>query len=105
MSMGTPIPCSPYPQLLAPQLALPASPVTPCPSVHQASHPSVLPTNVTWVGCQGSERHFRGYPCGLWTIFHLLTVQAAQNGPDKGTGLPGGIRGSGRECPAELWLG
>uniref|UniRef100_A0A8C5U968 Sulfhydryl oxidase n=1 Tax=Malurus cyaneus samueli TaxID=2593467 RepID=A0A8C5U968_9PASS len=29
------------------------------------------------------ERHFRGYPCGLWTIFHLLTVQAAQNGPDK----------------------
>ncbi|NXK98698.1 QSOX1 oxidase, partial [Formicarius rufipectus] len=48
-----------------------------------ASNPAVLPTNVTWVGCQGSERHFRGYPCGLWTIFHLLTVQAAQNGPDK----------------------
>ncbi|NXX80577.1 QSOX1 oxidase, partial [Urocolius indicus] len=49
----------------------------------QASHPAVLPTNVTWVGCQGSEPHFRGYPCGLWTIFHLLTVQAAQSGPDK----------------------
>uniref|UniRef100_A0A8C6JRV5 Sulfhydryl oxidase n=1 Tax=Melopsittacus undulatus TaxID=13146 RepID=A0A8C6JRV5_MELUD len=48
-----------------------------------ASHPAVLPTNVTWVGCQGSERQFRGYPCGLWTIFHLLTVQAAQSGPDK----------------------
>ncbi|PKU36229.1 sulfhydryl oxidase 1 [Limosa lapponica baueri] len=48
-----------------------------------ASHPAVLPTNVTWVGCQGSEPHFRGYPCGLWTVFHLLTVQAAQNGPDK----------------------
>ncbi|XP_027514363.1 sulfhydryl oxidase 1 [Corapipo altera] len=48
-----------------------------------ASSPAVLPTNVTWVGCQGSERHFRGYPCGLWTIFHLLTVQAAKNGPDK----------------------
>ncbi|NXX21249.1 QSOX1 oxidase, partial [Podargus strigoides] len=48
-----------------------------------ASHPAVLPTNVTWVGCQGSERHFRGYPCGLWTIFHLLTVQAAKSGPDK----------------------
>ncbi|NXO47012.1 QSOX1 oxidase, partial [Aramus guarauna] len=48
-----------------------------------ASHPAVLPTNVTWVGCQGSEPHFRGYPCGLWTIFHLLTVQAAQSGPDK----------------------
>ncbi|KFU87366.1 Sulfhydryl oxidase 1, partial [Chaetura pelagica] len=48
-----------------------------------ASNPAVLPTNVTWVGCQGSEPHFRGYPCGLWTIFHLLTVQAAQSGPDK----------------------
>ncbi|XP_057283258.1 sulfhydryl oxidase 1 [Pezoporus wallicus] len=48
-----------------------------------ASHPAWLPTNVTWVGCQGSERQFRGYPCGLWTIFHLLTVQAAQSGPDK----------------------
>ncbi|NXT24663.1 QSOX1 oxidase, partial [Syrrhaptes paradoxus] len=48
-----------------------------------ASHPAVLPTNVTWVGCQGSEPQFRGYPCGLWTIFHLLTVQAAQSGPNK----------------------
>ncbi|XP_074454513.1 sulfhydryl oxidase 1 [Larus michahellis] len=48
-----------------------------------ASHPAVLPTNVTWVGCQGTEPHFRGYPCGLWTVFHLLTVQAAQSGPNK----------------------
>ncbi|OPJ76867.1 centrosome-associated protein 350 isoform F [Patagioenas fasciata monilis] len=48
-----------------------------------ASHPAVLPTNMTWVGCQGSEPQFRGYPCGLWTLFHLLTVQAAQSGPDK----------------------
>ncbi|KAI6064185.1 Sulfhydryl oxidase 1 [Aix galericulata] len=48
-----------------------------------ANPPAVLPTNVTWVGCRGSEPHFRGYPCGLWTVFHLLTVQAAQGGPDK----------------------
>ncbi|NWH55954.1 QSOX1 oxidase, partial [Geococcyx californianus] len=48
-----------------------------------ASHTARLPTNVTWVGCQGTEPHFRGYPCGLWTIFHLLTIQAAQSGPDK----------------------
>lgn len=51
----------------------------------------MLPTNVTWVGCQGSEPHFRGYPCGLWTVFHLLTVQAAQSGPDKGIGVPWGF--------------
>ncbi|XP_025898719.1 sulfhydryl oxidase 1, partial [Nothoprocta perdicaria] len=48
-----------------------------------ASHPAMLPTNVTWVGCQGSEPHFRGYPCSLWTLFHLLTLQAFQSGPDK----------------------
>ncbi|NXX95188.1 QSOX1 oxidase, partial [Centropus bengalensis] len=47
------------------------------------SHTAMLPPNVTWVGCQGTEPHFRGYPCGLWTIFHLLTVEAARNGPDK----------------------
>ncbi|XP_067156709.1 sulfhydryl oxidase 1 [Apteryx mantelli] len=48
-----------------------------------APHPAMLPTNVTWVGCQGSEPHFRGYPCSLWTLFHLLTAQALQGGPDK----------------------
>lgn len=70
-------------------------PVTPCPSVLQASPPAVLPTNVTWVGCRGSEPHFRGYPCGLWTVFHLLTVQAAQGGPDKGNGVPPRAGGRG----------
>ncbi|RZF42876.1 hypothetical protein LSTR_LSTR017406, partial [Laodelphax striatellus] len=29
-----------------------------------------------WIGCKGSQAHFRGYPCGLWTLFHMLTVQA-----------------------------
>lgn len=59
------------------------------PSVLQAIPAAVLPTNVTWVGCRGSEPHFRGYPCGLWTVFHLLTVQAAQGGPDQGSGMRG----------------
>ncbi|XP_074858856.1 sulfhydryl oxidase 1 [Carettochelys insculpta] len=39
---------------------------------------AVLSDNVTWVGCQGSAPHFRGYPCSLWTLFHLLTVQATK---------------------------
>ena len=30
-----------------------------------------------WVGCQGSQRALRGFSCGLWTLFHHLTVQAA----------------------------
>lgn len=30
-----------------------------------------------WLGCRGSEAHKRGYPCGLWKLFHYLTVQAS----------------------------
>ena len=30
-----------------------------------------------WVGCKGSEEGYRGYPCGLWTMFHMLTVNYA----------------------------
>ncbi|XP_029988518.1 sulfhydryl oxidase 1 [Sphaeramia orbicularis] len=37
---------------------------------------TALPEGLTWVGCQGSQPHFRRYPCGVWTLFHVLTVQA-----------------------------
>ncbi|XP_023257716.1 sulfhydryl oxidase 1 [Seriola lalandi dorsalis] len=37
---------------------------------------TALPEGVRWVGCQGSQPHFRRYPCGVWTLFHVLTVQA-----------------------------
>ncbi|XP_067369850.1 sulfhydryl oxidase 1 [Channa argus] len=37
---------------------------------------TALPETETWVGCQGSQPHFRRYPCGVWTLFHVLTVQA-----------------------------
>ncbi|KAJ8395449.1 hypothetical protein AAFF_G00031830 [Aldrovandia affinis] len=37
---------------------------------------AVLPDGVRWVGCQGTQAHFRGYPCSVWTLFHVLTVQA-----------------------------
>ncbi|XP_058053622.1 sulfhydryl oxidase 1 [Anopheles bellator] len=32
-----------------------------------------------WIGCSGSKEGLRRYPCGLWTLFHYLTVQAAEN--------------------------
>lgn len=35
-----------------------------------------LRNTVEWVGCQGSQPHYRGYPCSLWTLFHILTVHA-----------------------------
>lgn len=28
-----------------------------------------------WVGCKGTDSTLRGYPCGLWTLFHALTVR------------------------------
>ncbi|MBZ3887486.1 Sulfhydryl oxidase 1 [Sciurus carolinensis] len=43
---------------------------------------TVLAKKVNWVGCQGSEPHFRGFPCSLWVLFHFLTVQASQQGVD-----------------------
>uniref|UniRef100_A0A2M3ZG91 Sulfhydryl oxidase n=1 Tax=Anopheles braziliensis TaxID=58242 RepID=A0A2M3ZG91_9DIPT len=32
-----------------------------------------------WIGCSGSKEGLRRYPCGLWTLFHYLAVQAAEN--------------------------
>ncbi|XP_004688198.1 PREDICTED: sulfhydryl oxidase 1 [Condylura cristata] len=43
---------------------------------------AVLAKKVNWVGCQGSEPHFRGFPCSLWVLFHFLTVQAARQDVD-----------------------
>ncbi|XP_069163551.1 sulfhydryl oxidase 2 isoform X2 [Procambarus clarkii] len=37
---------------------------------------TVLPSHQPWIGCLGSEPRYRGYPCGLWTTFHVLTVNA-----------------------------
>lgn len=34
-------------------------------------------TEHTWIGCEGSQPIYRKYPCGLWTMFHTLTVQAS----------------------------
>nr|XP_046247607.1 sulfhydryl oxidase 1 [Scatophagus argus] len=41
---------------------------------------AALPEGVRWVGCQGSQPHLRRYPCGVWTLFHVLTVQAKNAG-------------------------
>ncbi|XP_054629742.1 sulfhydryl oxidase 2 [Dunckerocampus dactyliophorus] len=34
-----------------------------------------LGVGLNWVGCQGSRDGLRGYPCSIWTLFHVLTVQ------------------------------
>ncbi|XP_006900700.1 PREDICTED: sulfhydryl oxidase 2 [Elephantulus edwardii] len=49
-----------------------------------------LTNQIKWVGCQGSRPELRGYPCGLWKLFHTLTVQAGTH-PEvlAGSGLQG----------------
>lgn len=32
-----------------------------------------------WMGCSSVKDGLRRYPCGLWTLFHYLTVQAAES--------------------------
>ncbi|XP_058829807.1 sulfhydryl oxidase 1 [Topomyia yanbarensis] len=32
-----------------------------------------------WMGCSSTKDGLRRYPCGLWTLFHYMTVQAAES--------------------------
>lgn len=41
-----------------------------------------------WLGCKGSTPESRGYPCGVWTMFHFLTVNAAEQNIGKKSGNP-----------------
>uniref|UniRef100_A0A0N5ARD0 Sulfhydryl oxidase n=1 Tax=Syphacia muris TaxID=451379 RepID=A0A0N5ARD0_9BILA len=41
-------------------------------------HPIRFPTQ--WAACRGSKPLLRDYSCGLWTLLHLLTVQARSDG-------------------------
>ncbi|KAJ8897010.1 hypothetical protein PR048_002356 [Dryococelus australis] len=38
--------------------------------------PFLISSTQDWVGCKGSEENFRGFPCGLWMLFHMLTVNS-----------------------------
>ena len=33
-----------------------------------------------WVGCKGPADMYGGYPCGLWSLWHALTVSQADHG-------------------------
>ncbi|KAK2584302.1 hypothetical protein KPH14_006698 [Odynerus spinipes] len=41
-----------------------------------------------WIGCKGSKETYRGYPCGLWTMFHMLTVNFGMENKDKQNNNP-----------------
>ena len=44
-------------------------------SVYQSQHGPG--PHKDWVGCRGSEERYGGYPCGLWSVWHALTVNQA----------------------------
>lgn len=44
----------------------------------EAVHAPVYMSELEYIGCKGSQSKYRGYTCGLWTLFHTLTVSAAQ---------------------------
>ena len=39
-----------------------------------------FPVSWDWVGCKGSSDIYGGYTCGLWTLWHFLTVAQAEAG-------------------------
>lgn len=43
-------------------------------AIMRAGSEGYLPPIQPWKSCAGSEKHLRGYPCGLWLLFHVLTV-------------------------------
>ncbi|CAH0745973.1 unnamed protein product [Diatraea saccharalis] len=48
------------------------------------THAPIFITQLEYIGCKGSQSKYRGYTCGLWTLFHTLTVNAAQKSGTKG---------------------
>ncbi|CAG9138670.1 unnamed protein product [Plutella xylostella] len=50
----------------------------------ESKHYPVYVSNLEYVACRGSQAKYRGYSCGLWTLFHTLTVNAAQQPGTKG---------------------
>ncbi|KAL5012751.1 hypothetical protein ScPMuIL_011302 [Solemya velum] len=49
-------------------------------TVSEQSKDAFLPELVSWTGCHGSRAQYRGYPCGMWMLFHTLTVSAYVSG-------------------------
>ncbi|KAI1301343.1 Sulfhydryl oxidase 1 [Halotydeus destructor] len=43
-------------------------------AIMRAGSEGYLPGTRPWRACAGSDPRFRGYPCGLWLLFHVLTV-------------------------------
>ncbi|XP_039763623.1 sulfhydryl oxidase 2-like isoform X1 [Pararge aegeria] len=59
----------------------------------EATHAPVFAPDLDYVRCKGSKAGYRGYTCGLWTLFHTLTVNAAQKPGTEGPRVLRAIHG------------
>lgn len=50
--------------------------------LNEGENKFVFSSEHSWMACEGSTTAKRGYPCGLWKLFHYLTVQAANTAAD-----------------------
>jgi hypothetical protein len=41
-----------------------------------------LPEHEIYMGCSSSIPGYRGYPCALWQLFHVVMTQYARTAPD-----------------------
>ncbi len=62
--------------------------------------------NSDWVGCRGSQPQYGSYPCGLWSLWHTLTIaQAARADSQTGwANQPDRVGQRGRTDPKEVLL-
>ncbi|XP_013147257.1 PREDICTED: sulfhydryl oxidase 2-like isoform X1 [Papilio polytes] len=62
----------------------------------EKTHAPVYTTDLDYIGCKGSQPKYRGYTCGLWTLFHTLTVNSANKpgvqGPKVLTAMHGYVK-------------
>lgn len=41
---------------------------------------TVFPLHPVWESCSGSKAAYRGFPCGLWSLMHTVTILSLTNG-------------------------
>ncbi|XP_049885930.1 sulfhydryl oxidase 2-like [Pectinophora gossypiella] len=50
----------------------------------EAKHRPFRSNDSDYIGCKGSQQSYRGFTCGVWTLFHTLTVGATSKSVAEG---------------------
>lgn len=62
------------------------------------------PRDLAWKTCRGSSWRYRGFPCGLWLLYHALTANAEASDPSLAAAAIGkdGVSPFAENSPANL---